>query len=364
MKVIVDDAIPFIDNRISEEVEVVRLPGKDINREVVKDADALIVRTRTKCNESLLKDSKVRLVATATIGTDHIDTKWCEANGIKVKSSPGCNAPGVAQYVLAALLESGFDIKSQTLGIIGYGNVGHVLVNWAKEMGIKTLISDAPREKAGFNDVNYLPLEEVLTQSDAVTLHVPLTTSGEYPTKYMIGERELNLMKHGAILINSSRGGVVKESDLKNKLNRGEVKAIIDVWENEPSIDPELVSLCHLATAHIAGYSEEGKRRATKMVLTALSEELGIEVNTRNLVEEPPVSMVSRFGNDVSGEGNLSKKLESEEMKKSIEFSGISPELILKSYSPSSDSLKLKSSVSSFEHLRNTYSYRHEPLYL
>lgn len=333
MKVIADNAIPFLENRISKDVDFVRLPSKDINAKVVRDADALIVRTRTKCDEKLLKDSKVKLIATATIGTDHIDTDWCEKNGIKVISAPGCNAPGVAQYVLAALLETGFDPMSQTLGVIGYGNVGHILVEWAKQLGIKTLISDDPRKKAGFKDVEYHPMEFVLSQSDVVTLHVPLTSSGAFPTKYLIGEKELDLMKPGSTLVNSSRGGVVNETALKVKLKRGEVKAILDVWENEPVIDSELVDLTEIATPHIAGYSEEGKKRATKRVLQALHEFLGIKVNVDNLICEPNSAGDKKITSDI----------------------------ILKSYSPSVDSRRLKADICAFEQLRNSYPYRHEP---
>lgn len=344
MKVIVDNAIPFIENRISNEVDLAILPGKDIDAHSVKDADALVVRTRTKCNAGLLKGSKVKLVATATIGTDHIDIDWCNKNGINVMAAPGCNAPGVAQYVLASLLETGFDPKSQTLGVIGYGNVGHVVVDWAKQMGFKTLVSDEPRKRSGFNDMGYCSLEYLLRRSDAVTLHVPLTYSGDFPTRYLIGEKELNLMKRGAILVNSSRGGVVDEKALKEKLKRCEIKAIIDVWENEPTIDPELVRLAEISTPHIAGYSQEGKKRATKMVLQALNKVLGIPVNTDNLIEDPEKSENSLIDNPDKHDGNK-----------------ITPEIILTSYSPSLDSRKLKSEISSFELLRNNYPYRSEP---
>lgn len=334
MKVIIDEAIPFIKGRTGKDTEVVYRPGNLFTPELVKDADALVVRTRTRCDENLLKDSKVKLVATATIGTDHIDTSRCESRGIKVRNAPGCNAPGVAQYLFASIFRKGFDPERDTLGIVGYGNVGGLVGKWAREMGIKTLVSDPLRAEQGLEDEEYLPLEEVLSRSDTITLHVPLTKKPlPYPTFHLIGRREIEMMKPEALLVNSSRGGVVEESALKEALQRGRIRAVVDVWENEPAIDPSLASLVEIATPHIAGYSAEGKRRATRMALEALHEELGIPVDLSGLECIPP-------------EGRK-----------------ISPDLILNSYDPEEDSRKLLNNLSDFESLRNNYNYRHEPLF-
>lgn len=345
MKIVIDRAIPFIENRVKGSNEILFIPGKDITKEVVKDADALIVRTRTSCNEELLKDSKVKLVATATIGTDHIDSEWCEKNGIEVKNAPGCNAPGVAQYVFASLFRAGFNPGKDTLGIIGYGNVGSIVAEWAKIMGIKTLISDLPRERSGFNDVEYLSKEYVLQNSNAVTLHVPLTYGEDfmpsgykgkknlYPTYHLIGSKELACMPSGSIIVNTSRGGVVDEKSLKYFLKEGKLKAIIDVWENEPYIDRELAESALISTPHIAGYSEEGKKRASMMVLKELTNILNIETDIRGLECLPP------------------------------EGSAISGELIFRSYDPLVDKANLIAHIDSFEDLRNNYQYRHEPLF-
>lgn len=333
MKLIIDKDIPFIRERFEDNVEVIFLPGKEITPDKVKDADGLIVRTRTLCNERLLRDSKIKLVATATIGTDHIDKKWCENNGILVKNAPGCNAPGVAQYVLSSLLKTGFQEKD-TLGIIGCGNVGSIVAEWAKQLGFKVLISDAPRKDAGFMDEQYMPLEEVLRNSDALTLHVPFTKEGKYPTFHLIGEKEIAVMKKGAILFNTSRGGVVDESVLKKFILKGRVKGVLDVWENEPMIDKELVDMVEIATPHIAGYSEEGKKRATRMALEAVKEVLGIPVDFTGLDCVPPSGM------------------------------SISRDLIEKSYNPIFDSDALRSDPTAFEEVRNNYSYRHEPLFI
>lgn len=334
MKIIVDEAIPYIRGRFPEDAEVEYLPGGEISRENVTDADALIIRTRTKCNAGLLEGSGVKLIATATIGTDHIDEDWCRQAGIIVRNAPGCNAPGVAQYLFSSLLRMGFNPDRETLGIIGYGNVGHIVASWAKEMDIKTLISDLPRQDAGFKDAPYLSQEEVLEKSDAVTLHVPFTTEGPYSTRHLIGRKEMEMMKNGAILVNTSRGGVVDEKGWKEFIREGKLKGVVDVWENEPAIDSELLKLTGIATPHIAGYSLEGKKRATSMALSALKNELGVEV-------------------DLSG-------LECEPLPDGI----ISKESILKSYNPENDSKALKESLQNFEQLRNKYEYRHEPLYV
>lgn len=330
MKIVIDKDIPFIKGRIPLDVEQVYMAGNEISPEKVKDADALIVRTRTKCDRRLLENSNVKLVATATIGTDHIDVPWCESNGITVKSAPGCNAPGVAQYVWASLLAEGFDSSRLVLGIVGYGNVGRIVAEWAKALGVKTLITDEPRKVYGYKDVEYLPMTEVLEKSDAVTLHVPFTKEGTYPTYKLIGEKEIDLMKRGAILVNSSRGGVVEEASLKKRLRGGELKAVVDVWENEPMIDTELVALADITTPHIAGYSEEGKKRGTRMALEAVRDVLGIEVNLEGLECKPvPAESISR-------------------------------EIIENSYDPVEDSKALKRDISAFESLRNNYDYRCE----
>lgn len=333
MKIIVDKAIPYIDRRFPKEAEVISVAAPEINASLVSDANALIVRTRTACGESLLKGSEVKLVASATIGTDHIDIPWCEENGITVKNAPGCNAPGVAQYVFASLFTSGFNPQTDTLGIVGYGNVGGLIGEWAQQMGIKTLVCDPPRLEAGYTDTIYSSMEEVLEKSDAVTLHVPLDKNGKHPTFHLIGSRELEKMKKGAVLVNSSRGGVVDEKALKKYIKSGEIKAIIDVWENEPQIDARLLDLAFIATPHIAGYSAEGKKRGTRMALEALRDVLGVEVDLSGLECEIP------------GDNMISKMI------------------ILNSYDPMKDSARLKECGANFESLRNNYHYRHEPFF-
>lgn len=333
MRIIADNAIPFLEGRFSPRDEIIYLPGEKISPDDVKEADALIVRTRTKCNEHLLKGSKVKIVASATIGLDHIDKEWCKLNGIKIFNAPGCNAPGVAQYVYSSLFFSGFKPSCHTLGIVGFGNVGNIVRDWATQMGIKTLVTDDPRKNAGFKDIEYLPPDYVLANSDAVTLHVPFTKAGDNPTYHLIGEKELSLMKPGSWIVNSSRGGVVDEDALKLFLRNGSLKAIVDVWENEPEIDEELLSLVEIGTPHIAGYSEEGKRRGSRMALEAVAENLDMEISLNGLECYPS-------------------------------FSGsVTPSLIMNSYDPRKDYQSLVQDIKKFETLRNKYKYRHEPLF-
>lgn len=283
MKIIADKNIPFLDGRLPG-TELIKLPASEIDKEAVKDADALIVRTRTKCDSSLLEGSKVKLVATATIGTDHIDLAWCENNGITVRNAPGCNAPGVALYVWASLLRNGFEPPKSKIGVIGCGNVGGIVAQWGKRLGAEVLVCDPPRKEQGFTDYDYLPLEEVLQQSDAVTLHTPLSYDEKHPTYHLIGEETIKFLKPGAILVNAARGEVTDTRALCNAIMEGRIsRAIIDTWEGEPNVDARLLEFADVATCHIAGYSVEGKQRATRMALEAVRDTLSLPVELNGL---------------------------------------------------------------------------------
>lgn len=335
MKFIVDDKIPFIEGRLEPFGEVKYVaPGK-ITSDVVKDADALIVRTRTRCDKTLLKDSGVSLVATATIGTDHIDSEWCEANGITVRNAAGCNAPGVAQYVWSSLLRKGFDPGRHTLGVIGHGHVGSIVTDWGERLGARVLVCDPPRKDAGYTDRLYLPIETLLKECDAVTLHTPLTAEGEYPTHHLIDACMLGMMKKGSILINSSRGPVVDNEAWARHLGETGATGIIDVWEGEPDISRLLLDAASIATPHIAGYSYEGKQRATRMALEAVNRHFGISASTEGLC----------------GQYNAPEK----------EFTDITAQIIKSSYDPEADTAALRRSPADFERLRSDYIYRHEP---
>lgn len=280
MKIVCDRRIPGLADKIHAEFPdalVMAKEGSAITAADVADADALLVRTRTACNASLLEGSTVKLTGSATIGTDHIDMAWCAENGIRVVNAPGCNAPAVMQYVASSLHAAGFDPARHTLGVIGKGNIGSLITRLYRDAGTKVLVCDPPRSDAGLDDEEYLPLDEVLSRSDAVTLHVPLTVSGPYPTLNLIKGR---LPERPVIIVNASRGGVVEPSlILKEHRLR---KFVIDTWpfEDRPGeYDGEeiarLVNAAFIATPHIAGYSIEGKARATDAMLAALREFCG-----------------------------------------------------------------------------------------
>lgn len=273
MKIVADKRIPgFAEgiNALLPDAEFIMKEGSEITAADVRDADALIVRTRTRCDASLLRGSRVRLIGSATIGTDHIDLPWCKEAGISVVNAPGCNAPAVMQYVASTLHAAGFDPRRHTLGVVGKGHIGSLVTELYKKEGTRVVVCDPPRAEAGLTDEDYLPLEDLLEVSDAVTLHVPYTTSGPHPTGRMLsGPLPENLQ----IIVNASRGPVVDTALVST--NR---KWIIDTWPFEEfpaDFNAEerrrLIDSAFIATPHIAGYSVEGKGRATRAMLAALA---------------------------------------------------------------------------------------------
>lgn len=332
MKIIVDNKIPFIKGRLEGVAETVYADISDFTPESVSDADALIIRTRTRCDEHLLKNSQVSLITTATIGLDHIDVEWCGSRSIEVCNAAGCNAPGVAQYVWSSLLRHGFNPEKDKLGVVGCGHIGSIVIAMARQLGVTTLVCDPPRKDAGLTDYDYRPLEELLCDCDAVTLHTPLTHDGKYPTFHLIGESRLLMMKPESILVNASRGEVVDNAAWLRHLNAHTgAKAIIDVWENEPDINGELLKKAIVATPHIAGYSLEGKQRATRMALESVERHFGVKVDKSGLCEDfNPATM------------------------------NVTAADIIASYNPESDTRHLKERPEAFEELRGNYNYRKE----
>ncbi|MHC1732332.1 MAG: 4-phosphoerythronate dehydrogenase [Bacteroidales bacterium] len=291
MKIVIDDKIPFIRGAFERWADVVYAPGSSIDAWMVADADALIVRTRTKCNAGLLEGSNVRIVASATIGFDHIDTAWLEQHGIKWANAPGCNSGSVMQYITALLLflaqKHSLDLQSLTLGIVGVGNVGSKVARAAQTLGVRVLLNDPPRQRREEGSISsgpgkaggteFHPLDKLLKESDILTLHVPLNREGEDKTFHLLGRHNIPLMKRDAIVINSSRGEVVDNIALRDALKEGSLRgAALDVWEGEPDTDPELVALTDIATPHIAGYSVDGKANATINSVRVVAAELGL----------------------------------------------------------------------------------------
>lgn len=270
MKIVADRAIPFLRGVLEPWAKVHYLSGAKIRDDNVRDADALVVRTRTRCDERLLGSSRVRLIATATIGTDHIDTAWCAQAGIRVASAAGCNARGVLQWVGAVLAclsrEQGWEPAQRTLGVIGVGHVGSLVKSYAEAWGFEVLCCDPPREAR--ERLGFLSLEAVARRADILTLHTPL----DQTTRHMIDAALLDGMKPRAVVVNSSRGEVV---DSRALLDSGHACAL-DVWEHEPHIDATLLRHALLTTPHIAGYSEQGKARATAMSVDAIARSFGL----------------------------------------------------------------------------------------
>ena len=264
MQVIIDKGIPFLEGVFPPEIEVLHLSPEEITSQSVRNADALIVRTRTYINRDLLQGSRVRFVATATIGFDHIDQDYCREAGIHWVSCPGCNAQAVCDYVEEAISSMKSGKTDLTIGIIGYGHVGKLVANMAQSKGYRILLSDPP---LGIGS----SLEELAPQCDVLTFHTPLTHDGNHPTFHLCNAHILSLCKPDALIINAARGGVIDEQALIAQLSavNCQLSTAIDCWENEPHLNHQLLQLANLASFHIAGYSIEGKMRASEMCLEA-----------------------------------------------------------------------------------------------
>lgn len=277
MKIVADDKIPFLRGVFEPFAEVVYLKGAAITAADVADADALVVRTRTKCGEALLKGSKVKFVATATIGYDHIAAAELEKLGVAWRNAPGCNAASVAQYLAAVLTGFGVPLAGRTLGVVGVGNVGKLVVKVGEALGMRVLKNDPPRADAE-GQGEFVTLDDIAREADVVTLHVPKVTTGKYPTVKLLGEKFFSAAKTGVCLVNAARGEAADGTALKAAIKYGKVAhAAVDVWENEPDIDRELLSLCDFGTPHIAGYSTDGKANGTTAAVRAVAQALGIE---------------------------------------------------------------------------------------
>lgn len=279
IKLIVDENIAFSAEAFNQFGDVKLLAGRKITNSLLKDIDVLIVRSITNVDEWLLKNTPVKFVGTATIGTDHIDLDYLKKKNITFADAKGCNAFSVAEYVTAALfnlsLKNDFSLQDKSIGIIGVGNVGSKVADFANVLGMKVLLNDPPLQRNG-DKRNFVELDEIL-KCDIVTLHVPLNLNGIDKTHHLFNKEILRKLKDGAILINSSRGAVINNLDLLNSIENKNLKVVLDVWENEPNIDVELLKKIFIGTPHIAGYSLEGKINGTQMIYNSLCEFLGVE---------------------------------------------------------------------------------------
>jgi len=275
MKIVADPNIPFVREAFGALGEAVFVPGRQMNAATVRDADLLLVRSVTPVNASLLQGSRVRFVATATIGTDHVDQAWLSSRGIGFASAAGSNANSVAEYTVAALLELAhrhkFRLREKTLGIVGVGNVGTRVVRYAETLGMRVLPNDPPRRRVE-KLPNFVQLDRLLAEADIVTIHVPLTRQGEDATFHLIDSNRLAAMEpRKPLLVNTARGPVVDNKALLRAVDGERVGGVVlDVWENEPDILPELLDVVDIGTPHIAGYSFDGKANGTEMIYKAV----------------------------------------------------------------------------------------------
>ena len=281
LRLIVDENIAFADKAFAQFGKVNLMPGREINNSALKDTDVLIVRSITNVDEELLKNTPVKFVGTATIGTDHIDLDYLKCKNIFFADAKGCNAFSVAEYIVASLLNLAvkfdFSLKDKSIGIVGVGNVGSKVAAFAEALGMTVLLNDPPLKRKG-DKSNFVELDEIL-KCDIVTLHTPLNLDGIDKTYHLFNNDNLNKLEDGAILINSSRGAVINNKHLLNVISKKKLKVVLDVWENEPDINIELVKKVLIATPHIAGYSYEGKVNGTKIIYQSLCEYLGMEKN-------------------------------------------------------------------------------------
>ncbi len=338
MKIVMDEKIPFLrDAFLGMGYRVVALPGSAIGKDDVRDADAMFVRTRTKCDEALLDGTSVRFIGTATIGYDHIDTEYCSRCGIEWANAPGCNADAVLQYVQSVIYSWAADCKRSlqglTMGIVGVGAIGSRVARWAESVGLNVLLNDPPRSSRG--EDGFVSLDRIAAECDIITFHPILSVDGPFPTYHLADEAFFRSLRKCPFLINASRGAVVDNNALVAVLEQGILCDVaLDVWEGEPEISRVLLNEAYVATPHIAGYSAEGKLNATKMMLEAFA----------------------RF----SGYANPIPQLSLPAPESRVVYASCEGDAFLKIYSPHEDTRRLKSSPDSFEAQRNNYLLRRE----
>lgn len=340
MKIVADRDIPFLEGVFEPYADVVYLKGDQITKEDLSDADVLMTRTRTRCDRNLLEGTKVRMIATATIGMDHIDLDYCKSNGIRVENAAGCNSGAVMQYVFSALYgvsaRKGIKIDDCNFGIIGVGHVGRKVEAMARYLGFNVLRCDPPRAAAEGPD-GFCSLEYLLENSQVVTMHVPLDST----TKGMADETFFALMQPGSIFINAARGEVINEAALIAAAPKfGAV--VIDTWCNEPDINEELLEVADIATPHIAGYSYQGKENATMMAVRSVAAFLGVE----ELAAFTPVD---------SQEGHKPVQLDLKG-KNNGEIAAV----LQYNYPIFTDDFRLRMEPFKFEKLRSEYKYRRD----
>ncbi len=348
MKIVIDDRIPFLKGVLEPYASILYKNGATISSEDVKKADALIIRTRTRCDAELLTGSTIRLIASATIGHDHIDEKYCKESHITWTNAPGCNAGSVMQYVAAALSfwsnRTGKSLRGNCIGIVGVGNTGSGVAALCETFGMRILQNDPPRERREGSDA-FVGIQTIFEQADIISLHVPLNRDGQDKTRHLIDAESLSKMNRCSLLINTSRGEVVDNTALKNALQKGLIgNAVLDVWEHEPEIDRTLIPFLLLATPHIAGYSADGKATGTAMAVRSIARHFGLSDLESWFPESiPPPDRPEFRPHDGDSDGESVLK-----------------QAILHSYPISEDDARFRESPGNFEYFRGNYPVRRE----
>ena len=347
MKIIIDDKIPYIKGALEPYAEVIYLPGNLTTADVVKDADALITRTRTICNQAVLEGSNVKFIATATIGFDHIDTHYCKNAGIEWVNAPGCNAESVNQYISSALLSYAkrehMNLAGKTIGIVGVGQVGSRVAKTCEILGMNVLLNDPPRERAEGSS-QFVSIQKVRQQADIISFHVPLNRQGIDKTFHMVDEVFIQGLRKKPLIINTCRGEVFATQAVRNAREQNALSGmVIDCWEYEPDIDLKLLKLVDYATSHIAGYSKDGKANGTTSSVQAISKffGLGIDEWQPSGVDAPDSPIIELDGNNKTEQAILA-------------------EVILATYLIESDDEALRDHPHLFEQLRGDYPVRRE----
>jgi len=347
MKIIIDNKIPYIEGALEPYAEVVYLPGNLTTAEVVKDADALVTRTRTICNRDVLEGSKVKFIATATIGFDHIDTQYCKKAGIEWVNAPGCNAESVNQYISSALLSYAnrkhMDLAGRTIGIVGVGQVGSRVAKTCELLGMNVLLNDPPRERAEGSS-QFVPIEVIQEQADIISFHVPLNRQGIDKTFHMVDEAFIQGLRWKPLIINTCRGEVFETQAVRKACENDDLSGmVIDCWEFEPDIDLDLLKLVDYGTSHIAGYSKDGKANGTTSSVRAVSKffGLGIDEWEPSGVDAPDNPIIELDGSNRTAQDILA-------------------DAVLATYQIESDDQSLRSHTNLFEQLRGDYPVRRE----
>lgn len=347
-KMIIEAHVPFLRGVFEPYFNKVEyLSSAEINQEAVKDADALIVRTRNKCNSELLSGSDCKFIGTATIGTDHIDFEYCKEHNISVASAPGCNAPAVEQYVMSVIgnwmqKEGITHSKDLTLGIIGVGHVGTLVASTASDIGLNTLLCDPPRRRRENSDI-FRDLNTVLEHSDIITIHTPLNRTGIDATYHLVNDNFIAKATKCRLLINAARGAITSTETLLKVADK--IDLAIDCFENEPDINRTLLEKAYIGTPHIAGYSMEGKLRGSLMMIDAVARHFNLPINLKDYPSF--TSIITNDGKIKTGTDRSASMAE-----------------IMGSYNPHTDSDSLKRSPEKFEYFRNNYKLRHEPSFI